>query len=217
MLALLLVITLVSTPMQQVYAESMSDVIISAEEKLDDDQQMSSDEVENSGDADNIGELDNNQEIIDSDLNEKISEETEQADTQENEDQEKELESDNETVIEDEQQAETSNEPERPDDLIIGDYIKSNLDYNTPVYTSDTETYSNVPSTYPDEMNNLYDSYPSTRNQNPYGTCWAFSSIGLAEFDLINDSIKGNGTVDSSIDLSELQLAYFTYNSVWIL
>lgn len=214
MLALLLVITLVSTPMQQVYAESMSDVIISAEEKLDDDQQMSSDEVENSGDADNIGELDNNQEIIDSDLNEKISEETEQADTQENEDQEKELESDDETVIEDEQQAETSNEPERPDDLIIGDYIKSNLDYNTPVYTSDTETYSNVPSTYPDEMNNLYDSYPSTRNQNPYGTCWAFSSIGLAEFDLINDSIKGNGTVDSSIDLSELQLAYFTYNSV---
>lgn len=57
MLALLLVITLVSMPMQQVYAESMSDVIISAEEKLDDDQQMSSDEVENSGDADNIGEL----------------------------------------------------------------------------------------------------------------------------------------------------------------
>lgn len=42
-----------------------------------------------------------------------------------------------------------------------------------------------------------------------YGTCWAFASMGLAEFDLIND-----GTFDKTIDLSELQLSYFTYNSV---
>lgn len=89
-------------------------------------------------------------------------------------------------------------EPKRPENLIIGDYIKSDLDYNTPVYTSDTETYSDIPSTYPGEMDDLYEEYPSTRNQNPYGTCWAFSSIGLAEFDLLKDSAKGNGTVDSS-------------------
>ena len=48
-----------------------------------------------------------------------------------------------------------------------------------------------------------------SRNQNPYGTCWAFSSIGLEEFDLI-----AKGQRDSSVDLSELQLIHFTFNSV---
>ena len=36
----------------------------------------------------------------------------------------------------------------------------------------------------------------------------------MGEFDLINDSLNGNGEFDSNTDLSELQLAYFTYNSV---
>ena len=40
------------------------------------------------------------------------------------------------------------------------------------------------------------------------------ASTGLAEFDLINDSLAGRGSFDRSLDLSELQLAYFTYNSV---
>ena len=48
-----------------------------------------------------------------------------------------------------------------------------------------------------------------SRNQNPYGTCWAFPSIGLAESDLIT-----KGQRDSGVDLSELQLIHFTYNSV---
>ena len=52
--------------------------------------------------------------------------------------------------------------------------------------------------------------YPGVRDQGKYDTCWAFSAIGLAEFDLIAD----NQTADKSIDLSELQLAYFTYNNV---
>lgn len=49
--------------------------------------------------------------------------------------------------------------------------------------------------------------YPAARDQNPYGTCWAFATIGAAEFDLIN-----KGQVSRDIDLSELQLAYFTFN-----
>lgn len=48
---------------------------------------------------------------------------------------------------------------------------------------------------------------PVVRNQGSYGTCWAFTSIGLAELDLIRDGI-------SNPDLSELHLAYFNYNSV---
>ncbi len=49
---------------------------------------------------------------------------------------------------------------------------------------------------------------PKLRNQNPYGSCWAHSSIALAEINLIK---KG---ASADIDFSELQLAYFTYNSV---
>ena len=124
-----------------------------------------------------------------------------------------------ETDIKDSQEQKTENEivdtevpvgevieePARPDDLMFGDYIESNLDYNTPVYIPGYEIYSELPTAFPDNL----DAYPSARNQNPYGTCWAFASLGLAEFDLIND-----GSANGSIDLSELQLAYFTFNSV---
>ena len=90
-----------------------------------------------------------------------------------------------------------------------GDYIESELDYNTPVYDPGISTYSEVPSAFPGSVSAVTSKYPVYRNQNPYGTCWAFASTGLAEFDLIND-----GTADSSIDLSELALAYYSYNFV---
>ena len=89
------------------------------------------------------------------------------------------------------------------------DYIPSELDYNTPVYTNDFALYSDIPASYSTSITDIERVYPTNRNQNPYGTCWAFSSIGLAEFDLIND-----GTATRDIDLSELQLIYFTFNSV---
>lgn len=43
------------------------------------------------------------------------------------------------------------------------------------------------------------------KNQNPYGTCWAFAAIASAESNMLTDGME-------SPDLSELQLAYFTYN-----
>ena len=48
----------------------------------------------------------------------------------------------------------------------------------------------------------------SVKNQNPYGTCWAFSYIALAESYMMKQ--KG---ASSDIDLSEAQLAYFLYNN----
>lgn len=94
----------------------------------------------------------------------------------------------------------------------VGDYIPSELDYNTPIYEPSFEAYGEreLESKYPENgIEDIKAKYPVVRNQNPYGTCWTFASMGLAEFDLIND-----GSVNQKVDLSELQLAYFTYNSV---
>ena len=48
------------------------------------------------------------------------------------------------------------------------------------------------------------DTLPEARNQNPFGTCWAFAAVGAMEIDLIKDN-----NAKSSIDLSEFFLAYF--------
>ena len=90
-------------------------------------------------------------------------------------------------------------------------YVASELDGNTPVYEDYgmARMLSELPASYPSSVADIKSKYPDNRNQNPYGTCWAFSSLGLAEFDLIND-----GAADKNIDLSELALAYYTYNSV---
>ncbi len=49
----------------------------------------------------------------------------------------------------------------------------------------------------------------SIKNQNPYGTCWAHAAMASAEADLWK-----KGLADSTIDLSEWQLAYFFYHTV---
>lgn len=110
-----------------------------------------------------------------------------------------------------EQSVETEQQP-IVENSIIGGYIPSDLDKNTPIYEPEIEAYSDevIPTAYPDGgVETIKSKYPDVRNQNPYGTCWAFSSIGLSEFDLINKNM-----VDRKVNFSELQLAYFTYNSV---
>ncbi|MCM1283834.1 MAG: lectin like domain-containing protein [Muribaculaceae bacterium] len=64
-----------------------------------------------------------------------------------------------------------------------------------------------VPSAYMNDISALSARYPATKEQK-YNDCWAFSAVGLAEFDMITD----NQTVDKTVDYSELQLSYFTYN-----
>ena len=95
-----------------------------------------------------------------------------------------------------------------------GGYVLSEDDNNTPtVELPEYQTYAGreaIPAAYPSQVDQSFiDSMPANRNQNPYGTCWAFSSVGLAEFDLIHD-----GAADKTIDLSELSLAYFNYHTV---
>ena len=95
-----------------------------------------------------------------------------------------------------------------------GGYVLSEDDNNTPtVELPEYQTYAGreaIPAAYPSQVDQSFiDSMPANRDQNPYGTCWAFSSVGLAEFDLIHD-----GEADKTIDLSELSLAYFNYHTV---
>ena len=51
----------------------------------------------------------------------------------------------------------------------------------------------------------LTDSYPSIRNQSPYGTCWGFAPTSLAELSVLNN----DGTL---LDLSELHSIYYAYH-----
>ena len=50
------------------------------------------------------------------------------------------------------------------------------------------------------------DRLTSVKYQGDFGTCWAFSALGSAESTLIS-----KGYADTSVDLSEKHLAYFTY------
>ena len=67
---------------------------------------------------------------------------------------------------------------------------------------------ASVPSAYMNTLAQVTEKYPGTRDQGLFETCWAFSAIGLAEFDMIND-----GMADKTIDLSELQHVYFSYHN----
>lgn len=77
---------------------------------------------------------------------------------------------------------------------------------SAPVVRTEAET---IPAAYQYDVDVLQQTYPGTRDQGKYNTCWAFSVVGLAEFDLIHD----NKIANKSIDLSELQLAYYTYHN----
>lgn len=119
------------------------------------------------------------------------------------------------------EEIETVEEKSEPEELLhattsgmmTGGYVLSDADQNVPIHQSGISTYSAIPSAYPAAYQNsisyISSKYPANRDQNPYGTCWAFSTMGLAEFDLIN-----KGIYTAANDLSELQLAYFAYNSV---
>lgn len=72
-----------------------------------------------------------------------------------------------------------------------------------------TVNAATVPTAYQYDVTELQQTYPGTRSQGNYNTCWAFSVVGLAEFDLIHDDKIAN----KNIDLSELQLSYYTYHN----
>ncbi len=83
------------------------------------------------------------------------------------------------------------------------------VDLSTTEARSALYTDRAFPYSHEEEWLDYYiDNYPATRDQNPYGSCWAHSAMCLAEFNLIN-----HGKADKNIDLSELHLVYWSYNN----
>lgn len=54
----------------------------------------------------------------------------------------------------------------------------------------------------------LVDKMPAARDQNPYGSCWAFGTIASVESNLITQGLASK----DEIDLSEMQLIYYMYH-----
>lgn len=134
-----------------------------------------------------------------------------------------EIEEDDDTVVSTETETEISNEVE--EETQTGEimemasiaesdncgYRSESHDYSVPEVDSDdvTNNQGDLPESY---MNVAYlkNNYPATRNQGDYGTCWAFSLIACAEFDMS----KNHGFSGTSTNFSELHLAYYMYNKI---
>ena len=106
---------------------------------------------------------------------------------------------------------------ENEEDGPTGGYIPDDLPYDVPIigdqrnvslYQIHAFSPNRVGNGQEETYYNAYDEgkLPAIRNQGSEGACWAFASMGAVEMDLITD---GNADKDT-IDLSELQLAYFT-------
>lgn len=117
----------------------------------------------------------------------------------------------NSTIQEDNSDTTSVSEQHLPEEIAVtGGYISSALDDNTPAYYENgIATQEAIPSSYQADIAAVREKYPPVRSQGAYGTCWAFSTMGLAEFDLIN-----KGVYDKNVDFSELQLVYHTFNYV---
>ncbi len=97
----------------------------------------------------------------------------------------------------------------------LRNYIPSAEDYTSvSAYDNMSESEELRAEKYNEALPEKYDvrdeiDIPVVRNQSPYGSCWAHSTMTLAEINLIK-----KGIADSSIDLSEMQTAVFAYTNV---
>lgn len=71
----------------------------------------------------------------------------------------------------------------------------------------DNDNGEDLPAAY-QKYNEVASKYPNTRDQDPYGTCWAFAAVACGEFDLTKEGAYSK----EEADFSELQLAYNMYH-----
>ena len=80
----------------------------------------------------------------------------------------------------------------------FANYETNENDYELLTNTAIPSKYSSVDAGYITEI----------KDQNPYGTCWAFATIASSEASLIREGLLSKDTAD----LSEYHLAYFTFH-----
>lgn len=160
-----------------------------------------SDESENTDDEQSENKEDSSESKVDNE-NSENGEDTKNADSS-SEEVNKEENKDDENIEEEEEKEDEQQEdiPERKMGYRGVDDIKIPS-------VNDGSTLSNDKGTLPSSYDSR-SSITSVKNQGYWGTCWSFSAIAMAEANLVK-----KGIADRSVDLSELQLAYFFYNSV---
>lgn len=82
-----------------------------------------------------------------------------------------------------------------PDELPENNVLPANM----------REVWGAMPARYDSRNVDGRNLVPGIRDQNPYGTCWSFSSLACLEINLIK-----KGLADQDIDLSEYHLAFFS-------
>lgn len=93
-------------------------------------------------------------------------------------------------------------EVQQEDEPLSVQWIHSNLLRKNVDSTAKKKTASTLPQAF-----SLKDVLPEVRDQGENGTCWAYGALASLESNLIQ-----KGFADSSIDLSENHLVWFTYN-----
>ncbi len=79
----------------------------------------------------------------------------------------------------------------------------------------DSSVRDTLPSSYDSRT---YGYITPVKNQNPYGTCWTFGTMAAIEAYMIKHGIINKDTgaaATTSMDLSELHLAWFTYSAAY--
>ncbi len=82
------------------------------------------------------------------------------------------------------------------------------IDYYIPTNSEQALYSSSIPASF-DARNEGY--MTSVGDQNPYGTCWAFSALGAGQASMLARGVLSDTT---NLDWSEYHLAYFFYNYV---
>lgn len=94
--------------------------------------------------------------------------------------------------------------PEEPEDRIFptGYISEPEFKIGHRVDEENASFYEEMPAKY------ITEKLPSLQDQSPYGTCWAFASLGLMEINLMKEGIM------EAPDLSELHLSVFFLHTV---
>ena len=98
------------------------------------------------------------------------------------------------------------------DEDVTEEYATGGMDESAPAIDSEGEGRLRKSSGLPEKYDSRDEgNVTPVRNQKPLGICWAFATIAAAE-----SSILAHGQASSAedLDLSERQLAYFSYNLV---